>query len=409
MSAPASDRDTLRELARRVAEIAAEPVHDVKRDLWRRLNGLERTRPLVWINEIPWHEIPDVEPQCEDAFCRSLESSLRRTLHSWEHFRCDSVVDPFITCRTVIRDTGYGLEVSALRPEEFRGAKDYVPVIREEADIEKICMPQVTVDAEATERRYQQMCDLVGDVLPVQRIGIAHMWCAPWDVLIQWWGIEELYVDMLDRPGFVHKGIGRMMDALLCRLDQYEKLGVLSVSNGNHRVGSGGLGITDELPQPDYDGEHARTMDQWGTSTGQIFSEVSPDMHEEFCLQYERRWLERFGLNCYGCCEPLDRKMGILRSVPRLRRVSMSPWVDLDRAAAETGRDFIFSHKPNPAVLATERWNPDHARSVLRDALERTRACVVEVIMKDIETCRSEPHRIAEWCRLAVEVAEEFA
>jgi hypothetical protein len=27
-------------------------------------------------------------------------------------------------------------------------------------------------------------------------------------------------------------------------------------------------------------------------------------MHEEFALQYEKRWLERFGLTYYGCCEP---------------------------------------------------------------------------------------------------------
>ena len=224
-----------------------------------------------------------------------------------------------------------------------------------------------------------------------------------------WWGITELYTDMYVRPEFVHRGISRMMDALLGMLDQYESLGLLSVSNGNHRVGSGGLGITDELPQPDYDGTHARPIDQWGTSTGQIFSEVSPAMHDEFCLQYEKRWLERFGLNCYGCCEPLHNKIHLLRSVPRLRRISMSRWVDVAKGAEEIGTDYIFSYKPNPAVLATEHWEPEVARAELRDALEKTRGCIVEIIMKDVSTCRNEPRRIWEWCELAVEIAEEFA
>jgi hypothetical protein len=196
------------------------------------------------------------------------------------------------------------------------------------------------------------------------------------------------------------------MDGLTAELDQFEELGLLSVSNGNHRVGSGGLGITDELPQPDYDGRHARPIDQWGTSTGQIFSEVSPDMHDEFCLQYEMRWLERFGLNCYGCCEQLHHKMSILR---KIRRVSMSTWINVDKAVEQVGRDYVFSYKPNPSIFAWDTWDPQQARKALRSVLDRTRGCVVELIMKDVSTCRSDPRRLWEWCELAVQVAEEYA
>ena len=44
----------------------------------------------------------------------------------------------------------------------------------------------------------------------------------------------------------------------------------------------------------------------WGCSNAQIFSEVSPKMHWEFALEHDLRWLRRWGLNYYGCCEPLD-------------------------------------------------------------------------------------------------------
>ena len=70
------------------------------------------------------------------------------------------------------------------------------------------------------------------------------------------------------------------------------------------------MGVTDERPQPDFGGAHARPIDQWGTSAGQIFSEVSPVTHDEFCLEYEVSWLERFGPDCYGCQEPLRHKGG---------------------------------------------------------------------------------------------------
>jgi len=41
------DVAVLRELARQVAGIAARGVQDERRELWRRHNSLERTRPLV--------------------------------------------------------------------------------------------------------------------------------------------------------------------------------------------------------------------------------------------------------------------------------------------------------------------------------------------------------------------------
>ncbi len=43
------DRRTLRALAADVATLAARPVEDKKRDLWRRHNALESTRPLIFL------------------------------------------------------------------------------------------------------------------------------------------------------------------------------------------------------------------------------------------------------------------------------------------------------------------------------------------------------------------------
>ena len=405
----------VRELARRVMEIAAMPQQDRKRAMWTELNRLQKVRPMVWINEIPWWELQCQELACqaEDEFCRGIEQSLRTVLYLWNHMRTDMVVDGVWYCDHVIRDTGCGVSAKSVLGQSAEGygfgSRDYVPIMKTDGDIEEIQMPVITPDVEATERSYQMACDVLGDTMPVQKRGVRHVWCAAWDVLVQWWGIEELYRDMYDRPEFVHKGVSRMMDALCSRLDQLERHGLLSVSNGNHRVGSGGLGITDELPQPDYDGVHARPIDQWGTATGQIFSEVSPDMHWEFCLQHEMRWLERFGLNCYGCCEPLHNKMGILRKIPRLRRISMSTWVDVDKAAEELGRDYIFSYKPNPAVVAWDEWDPEVARNDIRRVLERTRGNVVELVMKDISTCRNDPPRLWEWCELMLEMAQDYA
>ena len=103
----------------------------------------------------------------------------------------------------------------------------------------------------------------------------------------------------------------------------------------------------------------------WGNATAQIFGSVSGRMHWEFALKHEMRWLERWGLTYYGCCEPLDIKMGLMRRIPNLRKISMSPWVNTERAVKEVGADYVFSRKPTPAVLAEDTWRPERARADL--------------------------------------------
>jgi hypothetical protein len=152
-----------------------------------------------------------------------------------------------------------------------------------------------------------------------------------------------------------------------------------------------------------------RAIDLWGCATAQIFVGVSPEMHEEFALRYERRWLERFGLSYYGCCEPLHHKIHILRSIPNLRKISISPWADVETAVQETNGDYVLSYKPSPAVLAADEWDPEFARRSLREALEKMRGCAVEVIMKDISTVRYEPQRLWEWAKIAAEETERVS
>jgi len=56
-----------------------------------------------------------------------------------------------------------------------------------------------------------------------------------------------------------------------------------------------------------------------------------------------------------------------------------------------------------------EGWDPDAVRRGIRDFLERTRGCVVEMILKDTHTCRHQPRRMWDWVRIATEEAEAFA
>lgn len=416
MGTSKEDKDILQRLAEEVAEIASLPIHRDKIAMWERLNGLERVKPMLWINEIPWHEMDvddELKLQTVDPFCRSYETQLRQIIYQWKHMRGDMVVEPVIYCPLVIHDTGFGIgeDVDVVKTDAGNPviSRHFHPQIQNEDDIEKIKMPRVAYDAQATEDNYQRTKDIFDGILKVEKRGRPGFWFAPWDELIRWWGVQEAMMDMVLRPELVHKAMDRLVQANLYRLDQYEAMNLLALNNNNTRIGSGGLGYTDELPQADYNPSHIRPLDLWGNGTAQIFSDVSPQMHEEFALQYEIRWMKRFGLNYYGCCEPLHKKINILRKIPNLRKISMSPWADVKEGAANIGKDFVFSYKPSPAIFAVDQWDLEAARDNLIDAMEKTKECAVEIIMKDISTVRYKPQRLWEWAEMAAEVIEVYA
>jgi hypothetical protein len=103
----------------------------------------------------------------------------------------------------------------------------------------------------------------------------------------------------------------------------------------------------------------------------------------------------------------LDDKMSFVRQIPNLRKVSMSSWVDVERGAEQIGREFVFSRKPNPAVVAGESWDQGAVERDLRDTIE---ACArhgspLELILKGISTVRRRPQRLWEWAALASRLA----
>jgi hypothetical protein len=214
--------------------------------------------------------------------------------------------------------------------------------------------------------------------------------------------------DVYDNPDGLHKLMGFLRDGHLARLQFLEDNCLLSLNNDGTYVGSGGFGWTDELPREDFDHTKVRTCDMWGFAESQETSTWSPDMFAEFIFPYQLPVLERFGLNCYGCCEPLDRRWHIIEKIPRLRRVSVSPWANPGVMAEQLGDRYIFSLKPNPSYLAVPVMDEDLVRSEIRKTLKIIRNCRVEIIMKDNHTIGNNPQNVIRWCKIAREEAEAF-
>ncbi len=424
------EEDILKGLVDEYARIAALPVQKEKAALWTKLNDRDSERPMVWINEIPWHEMnidDELTIRCSDPWAQGLEQTLRREIYQWKHMPGDMVVSEFLPCPLIIHSTDFGIHenVDVTKTDEKSDivSRHFNIQIKEPEDLEKITMPVVTYDEASTNIAFDTMRHLFKDIIEVRKIGQKHIWFTPWDYLIRWWGIQEAMMDLVMRPRMVHDAVERMVRAWMTELDQLEEQNLLSLDCNNTRVGSGGYGYTSELPGDGYDPNHVRSKNMWGCSNAQIFSEVSPEMHWEFAVEHDMKWLNRWGLTYYGCCEPLDRKIDLMCRIPNLRKLSVSPWNNFRRIVEEVGGNYVLSVKPNPAVFAEKSWNSENARQDLQEKLEIARAtssetggttgtevgnsvagCHIEFIMKDISTVKYKPERLWEWETIAMEV-----
>jgi hypothetical protein len=403
------DRQIVRELAGQVAEIAALPVQEETRELWRKLNARRPERPMVMMDQVCWNEMnigDELTLRCTDAECRGYENALRLTLFQWRHFAVDMVVEPFIRIPKAIHNTGFGISVhentAVTDPTNSVVGHQFVNQFRTMDDLQKMKIPQISHDAAETDRRLVVAHELFDGLLEVRPSG-ADPYLSLWDPISTWMGVEGALYAMVDQPDLMHGLVGRMTDGYLSQLDQLEEQGLLCGPQSLvHCTGA----YTEELPGAGYDPEKPRTRDLWTFGLAQMFSTVSPRMFKDFEVDYASRICERFGLVYYGCCDPLDRKMDEVRMIPHVRKVSMSPWVDEEIGAAEIGDEFVYSRKPNPAFLAEQSFDEDRVRQDLlttRQICDKV-GCPLEMILKDISTVRYEPQRLTQWADIAMEV-----
>jgi hypothetical protein len=403
------DRYRLRELAKQVAEIAALPVMAQRRAMWVRHNQLQMMRPMILVfPEGSWRELlPESALQCEGERARKIESDLRRRIYHHEHIHDDTVIEKIWVAPKRITDSGWGLEAKRIPSHELTGAWAFDPVILEPGDLAKLRYPFVSYDAEGSLRDLDALQSLFGDILDVQSRGVAHVSFHLMSIYTSLRGFEQVMWDMYDHPAMLHEAMQFLEEGSRRLVAQYEALNLLSLNNDSTYHSSGGVGYTTELPAPRHDPDHVRPCDMWASAESQEMAQVSPEMHAEFILPYESRLLAPFGLNGYGCCEDLTNKLDDVLAIPNLRRVSISPFANVDRCAERLGANCIFSWKPHPAHLVGA-FDAARVRADIKHTLDVSRGCVVEMILKDTHTCEHHPERFTWWTDIAQELTAEY-
>lgn len=209
-----------------------------------------------------------------------------------------------------------------------------------------------------------------------------------------------MMMDMYDEPDALHALLAFMRD------------GVLRVHREAEEAGDWGLSVHDNQSMP-YDLElddlapnvrGVKRSQLWGYMAAQEITLVSPEMHDEFMLQYQLPILKEFGLVAYGCCEDLTNKIDILRQVPNLRRIAVAPVADLAKCAEQIGTDYVMSYRPNPADMVCVGFDESKIRKIIGEAARICEGQYWEINLKDVDTVENDPSRLKRWVEIVRDV-----
>ena len=413
MAITPQDREILRTLAAQVRTITELPEMHIRRQRWYDHNDLTPQRPMILcFPEGAWSEIlpRDQACQCTDPLLRSWEWTLRSKLFWWNHLRDDHVLTPFFDIPWAVSKGDFGVDVPYEHGANRGSFVWQAPLKNFPEDIAKLKFRALSVEREKTHQQLELATSLFGDLL-TPRIRGSYWWTMGMTIeLIRLVGLEQLMVLMCDQPEAVHQLMAFLRDEHLHFLNWFEKEGLLSSMNGPNYTGSGGVGFTRQLPgNPDETAfTPMKLRDLWGFSESQETVGISPDMFGEFIFPYQLPLLEKFGLNCYGCCEPVHARIGYIEQIPRLRRVSVSPWADQQIMADRLYKKAVFSRKPNPTLVCAPTFDEALIREDIRQTLNIAGQCSLEIIMKDTHTVHHDYKRLTRWIEIGLEEVERY-
>jgi hypothetical protein len=409
MSTTLSDQRILRDLATRYLAICNKPAQRERRQLWRQHNSLKRTRTLIYMRAFAFHEMPESACQCEDPLLRPYEHFLRYQLF-WDSIGDDSIFEPWLTVGAVHKCSGWGLDSQRHFSDEPGGSYKLDYALKDLADIDKLRAPRHEIDEVATAQKVGRLQDAVGDLITinVDRGPAYRMWSGDLSTNLGFLrGIENFMLDMMDHPEWLHRLVGFMSQGVLRAHQQAEAAGDWGLCAHQNQA----MAYAEELPDPAANANGASRQQLWVYMAAQEFTAVSPAMHEEFLLRYQLPILQHFGLVAYGCCEDLTHKIDMLRAIPNLRRIAVSPFANVQRCAEQIGEDYVLSYRPSPADMVSYGFDEQRIRTILQRDLQacRDNRCHVDITLKDVETVQRDPERARKWVKVAREVLEEMA
>ena len=401
------DKAIVRELAKHYMELVTTEKQARMRQRACDTNDLKLTRPPVLLGEIPWYQMDidgELAPISENPEVQKIEVGFRQRLFYLKYFKADNLFEPFFRVKRAYDSTGIGIDwkASDLKRTDSNNnivSREFEDVMADESVLDRLHDPIRTLRPDKDAARMEFVTDLLGDSIPIRLVGFEYYYSSPWDRITRLRGVEPILYDMYDRPEYLHAIMDRFMSAAKTELDFIEaNLDVDLLSQNLH-----------ETPATITRKAETGLKATWYRGMAQSFGVVSPDMFREFEIDHILPLAERFGYTYYGCCEPLDDKIEVIKRIPNLRKIGCSPWASVERCAEQIGGDFVLSRKPNPAHVAI-RTDPEVIRREIDETVRicQKYGCPFDYVLKDISTVSERPENLILWAETVSDVLDGY-
>ena len=339
-------------------------------------------------------------------FARDIEWSLRQRIWAAEHIGDDHIVWAAVFIPAVVKraaDWGVPLEWKSTGDE--LGAKSIVAPFADGIDGKRIAFRDFQIDEAGTRHRVEKARALTGGRLAVhvQWPSLGH---SPFEVATEMRGMQVLLMDTIDAPEKVEElmeVITTAYEAHHARREREGRLNVFSMDGGEciaaniwraHAWRSPGIGR----------GAKPELSDEWAYVSAQSAAGLGPEAFERFVHRHNARLARLFAKQTvyYHGCERLDHKLGVLATLPNLRRLHVSPWSSVAAARDEfRGKVVLEVHSHPGKVFFT--MTPDDMRREIRGLIDAAEGVPMDLNLSDINSVNGQPEILTAWAGTAQE------
>jgi len=388
------DRDILKNLAKKQLEYANSESNRETIKLWYRHNACKGERPVIHLEL--WTFAQEVIPkrlQCETEQTRDIETAFYKNILNHELFNDDFPVPDYFPIQKDVHMVPFGLPVERTYTQGGMGHqfKHYIQDL--EDDFAMLGEAEIVNNQAKTEAHKTFLESIFGDILPVKAT-LDCLYSVPTQDIVHIMSMETMYMAMMCCPELFHEMMKRHTADILRYFRFLESENLLSPTVYAESLGQGSWCFNEELPT--LDPAELKSTDVWGYMDSQETTAISPKMFEEFIFPYYKEISDNFGLLSYGCCEPVHAIWDTcISKMQNLRKVSISPWCDIDFMAERLrGQNIIFHRKPSPNYLGVDKnLDEDAFRKHIRETLNSAKGCFLEITQRDVYTIHHDENK----------------
>ncbi|MEG0702388.1 MAG: hypothetical protein RR449_02305 [Christensenella sp.] len=410
------ETERLRKLAARYSEIAQSDDMKTKKRQWTALRDLKPERPMILFETFSVTGfLTEADFECENPYLKNVEKTFLQAIKQYEFVQDDIVIENYFQLAWRVIRSDYGVKIVEHHADDSMGYMSNFPIATPE-DMEKLKPRTFYVDRERTLGMKQTLEDIFGDILPV-RVGNYDNFFPDFGFnpfcgnnapvitmdLFKLVGNDNLMFWPYDYP----EALTKLMDFLMedrrrfVKWLQDEK--IMALNTDNQFAGPSGYGYVSELPNASS-GAVPTPKNCWTWVESQETNLYSPDMFGELFLPYLAEYANMFGLVSYGCCEPVDDRIDLVKkAMPGLRTVSVSGWNNFESVAESLGKDYVYCRKPNPAYISGADRNWDGMKKDIERTWNCTKNQPVEFVVRDVYDIAEDMARIPEWVKMTKE------